>query len=98
MEFNNKFVNEDLVMLRILRENQKFYKSISVAYDTFSSLNMNDKINYYKYKVYCKELNDFTYEQMLSFGRLQNKEYCEFLEKYLESDIINKKIDKKMSN
>ena len=98
MEVNNKYIVDDLIMLKVMCENEKFYKSISIAYDTFNSLNIKDKISYYKYKVYCKVLNDYSYEQMLSFKRLQDREYYEFLNKYLESDTVNKKLDKKLSN
>ena len=98
MEVNYKYVTEDLIMLRVIRENEKFYKSILLAYEAFTTLSINNKINYYKYKVYCKVLNDYSYEQMLSFERLQDREYYEFLEKYLESDVVNKKLDKKLSN
>jgi len=98
IEFEQKYLNEDLTLLKITCENEKFYKSISLAYEAFKTLRINNKINYYKYKVYCRVLNDFTYEQMLSFERLQDREYYEFLEKYLESDVVNKKLDKKLSN
>lgn len=81
---NKEILKTDLQLLKKM-DNVEFKNNIEKAYQCYISLNIHSEIVFIIYQVYLEELKEVTYQEILSYHRLQSYEYFNTI-----NDIKNK--------
>lgn len=81
----------DLIMFYKLQDD--LYKTkIWKAFYIFEGLEIQNKKIFYKYKIYFNDLDDFSYEEILSFKRLKDKSYFDIIKELYKEIMDNSSI------